>query len=180
MGKSPCAQSHSESHSKPNRTDPNRTETQFRPLLVDLEFKGIKTCNKTCTKRLHTKDEKKRKMEWGVVPQRQRRERAERIGRRREREKKKKKKKKRRKTQGEEGRWPCRTMIRNFAFNHTKMTFFFLKILIVSSLARSGSPNWCHSSLSCAGAHDSGFVGRASSMLLLGRARFASRGGGPK
>ena len=129
MGKSPCVQSHSESHSKPNRTDPNRTETQFRPLLVDLEFKGIKTCNKTCTKRLHTIDEKKRKMEWGVVPQRQRRERAERIGRRREREKKKKKKKKRRKIQGEEGRWPCRTMIRNFAFNHTKMTFFQKRFL---------------------------------------------------
>ena len=58
--------------------------------------------------------------------------------------------------------------------NHTKMTFFFLKILIVSSLARSGSPNWCHSSLSCAGAHDSGFVYNLwaapprCSMLLLG------------
>ena len=32
----------------------------------------------------------------------------------------------------------------------------------------SGSAIRCHSSLSCAGAHDSGFVGRASSMLLLG------------
>ena len=32
----------------------------------------------------------------------------------------------------------------------------------------SGSAIRCHSSLSCAGAHDSGFVGRASSMWLLG------------
>ena len=31
----------------------------------------------------------------------------------------------------------------------------------------SGSAIRCHSSLSCAGAHDSGFVGRASSMWLL-------------
>ena len=34
----------------------------------------------------------------------------------------------------------------------------------------SGSAIRCHSSLRCAGAHDSGFVGRASSMWLLGRA----------
>ena len=32
----------------------------------------------------------------------------------------------------------------------------------------SGSAIWCPSSLSCAGAHYSGFVGRASSMWLLG------------
>lgn len=35
----------------------------------------------------------------------------------------------------------------------------------------SGSAIWCPSSLSCAGAHYSGFVGRASSMWLLGEYR---------
>ena len=36
------------------------------------------------------------------------------------------------------------------------------------SRSASGSAIRCHSSFSCAGAHDSGFVGRASSMWLLG------------